>query len=180
MGKDLGLEIKKTAWTNLHVNSQKRSSDIAIRENVFEIIYRCYLVPVKLKKMDPEISNPCWWCNNFHANLLHIWGVFTDSQLFGGKFTYWMKIFDRSINFSSEILLLSLFDDSVANKNITLMSYMGYEARVLIAKHQKSVKVPGCNDWLHILYYIMLMCKLSACNKFYQGHLTAFRTFLST
>lgn len=60
------------------------------------------------------------------------------------------------------------------------MGYIGFAARVLRARNGKTVNFSTHKDRLDKIHYIMLMCKLSAISKFYQGHVWAFKSKIST
>lgn len=60
------------------------------------------------------------------------------------------------------------------------MRYMCYVAKVLITRNWKTTNVRTYNEWLYNIHYILLISKLSACSKFYEGHLPAFESFIST
>lgn len=73
--RELHKEITQEEWYATHKNIRYRSTNVAIRQKMFKLRHRWYMMPSRLQKMFPKMKDCCWRCEKQKGDFKHIWWV---------------------------------------------------------------------------------------------------------
>ena len=145
--KDLGINLTSEQWETILRRSNNLSKCVRYKIIQIKILFRSYITPHKLKKMNNGVTDKCWHGCGMNGTLIHLLWHCPETQ------TFWLKIRDYlcklfKINFPLEpaVGLLGKQIEGATTKKIQYLLDLAFlSAKRLILMNWK-VKKPNCFD----------------------------------
>lgn len=137
---------------------------ITLREHYYKIQHCLYMTSVKIYKMFPGSLSKCWWCGLSMASHKDMCWTCAKVRLFWrmvGKNIE--NILGISIPCSLRSHLLhDISELRMGKSKRMLLTNLSMAASLILATNWKPETVPSRDDWLTKVWYLALMCKITA------------------
>lgn len=159
---NINSDIMMDQWEYLWQKTNKISACTSLQENSFKMIYRWYMTPKKLARIDRTHSNRCWKCKKHEGSLFHMWWTCSKARKFWTKIHKKLQqILKIKINKNPTFFLLGIDLREIDKEDRTLTWYSIVAARLTYAKYWKTEKIPKTSEWMEKLMYLAEMDKIT-------------------
>uniref|UniRef100_A0A670II65 Reverse transcriptase domain-containing protein n=1 Tax=Podarcis muralis TaxID=64176 RepID=A0A670II65_PODMU len=145
---DFGYNIDFERWIEVWNCNIKFTACMALRENIWKMLYRWYHTPVKLAKMYRLKDKRCWKCGEVEGDLYHLWWTCKKVKGFWESiYNELKKIFKYTFPKRPEAFLLGMMDKEIKKEDRTIFLYATTAARIMLAQYWKVETIPNIKDW---------------------------------
>uniref|UniRef100_A0A670K2B4 Reverse transcriptase domain-containing protein n=1 Tax=Podarcis muralis TaxID=64176 RepID=A0A670K2B4_PODMU len=145
---DFGYNIEFDRWLELWNRNIKFTACTALRENIWKMLYRWYLTPVKLAKMYRLKNRTCWKCGEAEGDLYHMWWRCSKVKAFWEAiYNELKKILKYTFPKKPEAFLLGIMSKEIKNEDKKIFLYATTAARIMLAQNWKIELIPTIRDW---------------------------------
>lgn len=98
---------------------------INLKDHLYKMRYRWYLMPGKLPKMYQRVTNKCWECQEKEGSFYHMWWMCKAAKTFWKQIHLAVQnILKTNLQLNPKIFHLSLEDNLMEKKNAIIIRYM--------------------------------------------------------